>query len=168
MSNIILALDQSTRASGWSIFIDNKLKDYGSWSIEKNLSLEKRLLLIINNIQDIINKYNPNIIYIENIQLQKDESYNIGVDTFQKLAQLQGAIILLCSYNNIEYHLVYPSEWRKSCNFLKGNDKKRQSQKKIAQEYVRQQYNVDCTEDEADAICIGIHAISREEIFDWS
>lgn len=67
MNNIILALDQSTRASGWSIFIDNKLKDYGSWSIEKNLSLEKRLLLIINNIQDIINKYNPNIIYIENI-----------------------------------------------------------------------------------------------------
>ena len=39
----------------------------------------------------------------------------------------------LCVENEIDYKLVYPSEWRKECNFLKGNDLKRENQKKIAQ-----------------------------------
>lgn len=29
---IILALDQSTRISGWSIFEDKELKDFGHWA----------------------------------------------------------------------------------------------------------------------------------------
>jgi hypothetical protein len=46
---------------------------------------------------------------------------------------VQGALMALCVENEIDYKLVYPSEWRKECNFLKGNDLKRENQKKIAQ-----------------------------------
>ena len=76
------------------------------------------------------------------------------VATFQKLAQVQGALMALCVENEIDYKLVYPSEWRKECNFLKGNDLKRENQKKIAQQWVKDKYDMKCTQDEADAICI--------------
>lgn len=93
----------------------------------------------------------------------------MGVSTFQKLAQLQGAIILLCEELRIPYQIVYASEWRKSCDFLKGNDKHRNEQKKITQKWVKDTFGLQCTQDEADAICIGFHAtLSSEDFYDWS
>ena len=162
---IILALDQSTRISGWSVFEDKKLKDFGHWT-ETSDSIGKRILNISNHIKDLINKYDPDLVVFENIQLQ---NRNIGVDTFQKLAWVQGAIISVLEEWDVEYKIIYASEWRKSCDFLKGNDKHRNEQKKIAQQWVKDTYNLKCTQDEADAICIGVHAtLQSEEVYDWS
>lgn len=162
---IILALDQSTRISGWSVFEDKELKDFGHWT-ETSDSIGKRILNISNHIKDLINKYDPDLVVFENIQLQ---NHNIGVDTFQKLAWVQGAIISVLEEWDVEYKIIYASEWRKSCDFLKGNDKHRNEQKKIAQQWVKDTYNLKCTQDEADAICIGVHAILQsEEVYDWS
>ena len=162
---IILALDQSTRISGWSIFENKELKDFGHWT-ETSDSIGKRILNISNHIKDLINKYDPDLVVFENIQLQ---NRNIGVDTFQKLAWVQGAIISVLEEWDVEYKIIYASEWRKSCDFLKGNDKHRNEQKKIAQQWVKDTYNLKCTQDEADAICIGVHAtLQSEEVYDWS
>lgn len=162
---IILALDQSTRISGWSVFENKELKDFGHWT-ETSDSIGKRILNISNHIKDLINKYDPDLVVFENIQLQ---NRNIGVDTFQKLAWVQGAIISVLEEWDVEYKIIYASEWRKSCDFLKGNDKHRNEQKKIAQQWVKDTYNLKCTQDEADAICIGVHAtLQSEEVYDWS
>lgn len=162
---IILALDQSTRISGWSVFKDKKLKDFGHWT-ETSDQIGKRILNISNHIKDLINKYDPDLVVFENIQLQ---NRNVGVDTFQKLAWVQGAIISVLEEWDVEYKIIYASEWRKSCDFLKGNDKHRNEQKKIAQQWVKDTYNLKCTQDEADAICIGVHAtLQSEEVYDWS
>jgi Holliday junction resolvasome RuvABC endonuclease subunit len=75
---IILALDQSTRISGWSVFENKELKDFGHWT-ETSDSIGKRILNISNHIKDLINKYDPDLVVFENIQLQ---NRNIGVDTF--------------------------------------------------------------------------------------
>lgn len=74
----------------------------------------------------------------------------------------------LCNDMDVPFTLMYPSEWRKACNFLKGQDNKRDSQKKIAQQWVMDTYNKKCTQDEADAICIGYgyNNIKSEIIFD--
>ena len=61
----------------------------------------------------------------------------------------------MCNEMSMPFTLLYPSEWRKSCNFLKGNSAKRDAQKKIAQDWVLKTFNKKCTQDEADAICIG-------------
>ena len=156
---IILALDQSTRISGWSVFEDKELKDFGHWT-ETSDSIGKRILNISNHIKDLINKYDPDLVVFENIQLQ---NRNIGVDTFQKLAWVQGAIISVLEEWDVEYKIIYASEW------LKGSDKHRNEQKKIAQQWVKDTYNLKCTQDEADAICIGVHAtLQSEEVYDWS
>ena len=93
----------------------------------------------------------------------------LNVATFQKLAWVQGAIMELCNEMSIPFTLVYPSEWRKASNFLKGQSQSRDSQKKIAQQWVLNTYNKKCTQDESDAICIGwgyIHLEPEEIIFD--
>lgn len=148
MSKSILALDQSTRVSGWA-FYDGELVDFGHWE-NTHEDLAIRINKLCQQIQSKIDIYEPELIIIENIQMQHGD-----VQTFQKLAQVQGAIMNLCVENEIDYKLVYPSEWRKECNFLKGNDLKRENQKKIAQQWVKDTYGMKCTQDEADAICIG-------------
>jgi hypothetical protein len=50
--------------------------------------------------------------------------------------------------------LVRPSEWRSYCGINDG-DTHRDAKKKAAQAKVKIWYGIDCTEDEADAICIG-------------
>lgn len=66
---IILALDQSTRISGWAVFDNSQLKSFGHWS-ETSEDIGKRFLNIKNNIKQKIEQYQPDKIIFENIQLQ--------------------------------------------------------------------------------------------------
>jgi len=50
-----------------------------------------------------------------------------NVATFQKLAQVQGAILQTILSLNLNYQIIKPSEWRAECHFLKGNDKHREN-----------------------------------------
>lgn len=152
----ILALDQSTRVSGWAFFDENKLISFGHWT-NAHEDLAVRIFNLCEQIKSKIIELKPDLIVIENIQLEHG-----NVQTFQKLAQVQGAIMFLVASFNIKYEFVYPSEWRKSCQFLKGNAKDRDNQKKIAQSWVQETYNKKCTQDEADAICIGYSKMKEQ------
>ena len=81
-----------------------------------------------------------------------------NVSTFQSLAQLQGALIETAYREGIAFQFLRPTEWRAICHFLKGKDNHREEQKKIAQKWVADTYGKKCTQDEADAICIGYAA----------
>lgn len=144
----ILALDQATRDSGWSVFVEGQLINFGHWSFTyENLSI--RIFQLCQEVKKKIEEYHPDMVIIENIQLQQN------VEMFQKLAWVQGALMTVCNEMKVPHKLVYPSEWRKNCSFLKGNDKHRENQKKIAQQWVMETFNKKCTQDESDAICIG-------------
>lgn len=41
-------------------------------------------------------------------------------------------MMMTAQAHGIEAKLIYPSEWRAKCNFLKGEDKHRDNQKRIA------------------------------------
>lgn len=153
----ILALDQSSRTSGYSVFQDDSLIDYGHWTFSDN-DIAVRIHSLCQQIQKKIDQYKPDIIVFENIALERGD-----VLTFQKLAQVQGAIMLQCKLNKLGYKCIPVATWRAKCHHLKGNGKNRDTQKKIAQEWVKQKFNKICTEDEADAICIGYsETISQE------
>lgn len=155
MSKIILALDQATRDSGWSVFDNGKLIDFGHWSFSDD-DVAMRINRLCQEIEKKIDEYEPNLVAIENIQLQQN------IEMFQKLAWVQGALMCTCITKNVPYQLIRPSEWRAICDFLKENDKHRDNQKKIAQEWVLTTFQKKCTQDEADAICIG-YALSKQE-----
>ena len=62
-------------------------------------------------------------------------------------------------------HTAVPSTSWKSTLGIKGKD--RPEQKRNAQAYVLQTYNLKPTQDECDAICIGTHYMKSKD-FDWS
>ena len=76
------------------------------------------------------------------------------VKTFQTLANLQGVLIDTAFEASIDHDLVRPSEWRSYCGINDG-DTHRNAKKIAAQAKVKVWYDLNCSEDEADAICIG-------------
>lgn len=149
---VILALDQATQTSGWSVWVDGNLTDFGKFTFD-DADIHKRIHKVCAQIEILILQHHPDKVVLEDIQMQVN-----NVSTFQKLAWLQGAIIESCWKINMPVELSRPSEWRAACNLLKGQDKHRENQKKIAQQWVMNQFGKKCTQDEADAICIGYAA----------
>ena len=149
-----LAFDQATITSGWSLYDGEELKGYGHWTSQGSKSTE-RIALTKYWFISMIQKYKPDMVILEDIQLQKfNVNGNEGdaVLTFKKLAHLQGVLKNYCFENGIPYEVVSPSTWR-SYSEIKGktkSDKKRNAQLKV-----ESLYDIKSTQDEADAILIG-------------
>lgn len=149
----ILALDQATKTSGFSIFDENKLVKYGILTVNyKEKSPIERIKQMQSKVEELINKCNPDFVVFENVQFQNNFA------TFQQLSQLQGAIMALLFKLDIGFYIVEPLAW-KSCCGIKG--RKREEQKQNTREFVNLQYNINVSEDEADAIGIGVWAIKN-------
>ena len=164
MANL-LALDQSSRISGYAIFQEGKLIKWGKIVVEDN-DIGLRLVKIRKEVENLITTYNINEVIIEDIQLQGNVTNN--VQTFKTLAEVFGVIYELVTELNIKNSAVLASYW-KSTLWIKG--KTRPEQKRNAQEFIQKTYNIKPTQDECDAICIGchhlIHKVSNDS-FDWS
>lgn len=158
----LLALDQASRTTGYAVFEDNKLIAYGKFTYEDE-DMGIRLFNIRSHIEKIISSYGIDMVILEDIQLQNNVSNN--VHTFKVLAEVYGVVIELMSELKLPYHTVLAATWKSKLN-IKG--KTRPEQKKNAQFWVEQTYNVKPTQDESDAICIGSSYLIKEEVFDWS
>lgn len=146
----ILALDAATTVSGYSLYEDGKLIAYGTFSATAFDSTER-----INSVKcwlkEVCRSTDPDAIGIEQIQYQ----HNAGVKTFQTLANLQGVLLDFCyeHRDKIQYALVASSTWR---SFLGVNHASQRSvAKQMTQKYVGGVLGIKCSQDEADAICIG-------------
>lgn len=160
--NRILALDQSSRISGFAVFDNDQLVDYGKINLSNISDIGDRLIMIRRWIRDLIEKYEIDEVYFEDIQLQNNVANN--VQTFKILAEVFGVIHELLEEMSIPYTTVLAGTWKSTLG-IKG--KNRQEQKKNAQLYVQNIYNLKPTQDECDAICIGAHA-TKSRGFDWS
>lgn len=85
------------------------------------------------------------------------------------MAEVFGIIYELSVELKIPHTAVMSSSWKSTLG-IKG--KTRPEQKRNAQAYVLNTYKIKCTQDEADAICIGSHIIQQSDPkiagFDWS
>lgn len=162
----LLALDQSSRVTGWAVFEGNKLIKYGHFTISDD-DIGVRLSLIRSKVAGLIDEYKINKLVFEDIQMQSTNN----VKVFKILAEVFGVIYELATELQIPNSAVLASTWRSG---LKLNDaSKRSNQKQHAKDYVKQTYGVTPIEDECDAICIGTYAIgapaaaSNIEGFNW-
>ena len=146
----ILAFDQASITSGWSVFDDEELVKFGHWESEGSHSTE-RIMKTKHWVANMIQVWKPDLVVFEDIQLQV---FNGGeqVVTFKKLAHLQGVLKNYCYENGKIYKIVPPATWR-AFNEVKG--KTRIDKKKSAQLIVKNLYDVNVTQDEADAVLIG-------------
>lgn len=158
-----LALDQSTRINGWSIYDNNKLIKYGIFTSNYNNEIE-RDTEIKNWLINIVNTWKPDCIGLEGIQYQQ----NMGVTTFETLARLQGILMNTCYELNIPYIICPTNTWRHYCG-VKG--KSRIDKKRSMQMLVKQWFDITISDDEADAIGIGKYVSEKlnkqVEIYNW-
>lgn len=155
---IYLAFDQASETSGYSIYHNRELMVHGKFKCEGPFF--ERLLQVndeFDKLYENLAKKNPDEkikVILEDIQQQRN------VLTFKRLAQLQGSMISkILVTTGEEPELVGASQW-KSFNKVKG--KARQEQKRNAQAKVKELYNLDVTQDEADAILLGRYASHKE------
>lgn len=149
----VIGLDAATSITGYSIYDDGDLVSYGTYKVDKELSAEKRINEVKKWLIAAINEWEPNFVGLEAIQLQQYGNNQYQVETYRVLANLQGVLIDTLFEQSIDHDLVSVNTWRNYCNV--GDGKGRENKKKQAQEKVKLWYGQDCTQDEADAICIG-------------
>ena len=157
-TNRVLALDAATGITGYALFDDDTLIYYGTFKADKDLPADARINSVKQWLITALNEWQPDNVGIENIQLQSLGKNGIyQVETYRTLANLQGVLLDTLFEKQIPYELFYASQWRKYCGISEGAAA-RENKKKQAQEKVYQWYQQQCTQDEADAICIGKYA----------
>lgn len=152
---ILLALDQSSKITGYAIFNDKELIEHNIINLSSIDDVGKRLNRLRETVEQLIIDYSVDKVAFEDIQLQSTVGNN--VKTFKVLAEVFGVIHELCTHRGISYEIVPSVTW-KSALGIKG--KTRPEQKREAAKYVSAAYNKAPTQDECDAICIGTYAAS--------
>ena len=147
MSNI-LALDQATRTTGWSVFQEDQLIASGTFTFEDD-DFALRLVKIRNKVISLTEQYGINKILLEDIQLQGQSN---NVESYRQLADVRGVLCELAREMNIPHEIIHSQTW-KSVLDIKGRD--RATQKRNAQAFVLATYGKKVSQDESDSICIG-------------
>lgn len=147
----VLALDLSTKNSGWSIFENKNLIDSGCISASSTNMLN-RIEKIIKELRIIFDKYKPDNIIVEEV-LPEDVKHNQTV--FKALMYLQAAVALEFNKDGKKLEFFVSSEWRKICGIHTGRGITRDTVKAADIKFVKDNYNLDVNDDIADAICIG-------------
>lgn len=131
-----------------------------------------RLWKIRQKVEELYNKYLPDRIVYEDIQLQQGAVNNVV--TFKSLAEVFGIIYEYATELGVDNEAILSGTWRKGLG-IAGN--KRDIQKDNAKKWVLDNCGMRVVEDEADAICIGAYAAgirtkkqekSVLKDFDWS
>lgn len=151
----VLALDQATRVTGYSIYDNQQYVASGVFKTNFDNEIQRNNQMR-NWLINMDNQWNPDIIAIEDIQLQENVgSAAMGVTTYKVLAHLQGVLIETIFELGKQSMVCSPATWRAFCK-VKGRtrtDKKR-SMELIAQQLI----NETVSDDQADAIGIGLYA----------
>lgn len=153
---ILLALDQSSRTSGFAVFQNNELIDSGTFSLKSD-DIGQRLVAYRKQLEILIEKYDIDEVAFEDIQMQ-DQINN--VQTFKILAEIFGVTQEYLTEQKYFYHIVSSNTWKSKLG-IKG--KTRPEQKKNAQEWVFNTYNKKVSQDESDAICLGASIINEKK-----
>lgn len=154
----ILAFDQSTKITGYSIFNDNQYVDSGVIDFSKNTNTEGRSKQMGLAICKKIEEVKPDMVIIEEVAMQSNPK------TLKLLARVQGIAIGFAAAHNVSLQILEPSKWRSELSFQQGPKVKREVLKQQSMDYVKEHFGFEnFSEDRCEAICINVAA---QKIFD--
>lgn len=177
----IIGIDQSSSATGVSLFVDGKLADYTLIKPKSSKKAESvavdyaphltaitmpeadygltllRISAIVDEIEKILITTSPDVVYFEEI-------FNASnIAGFRSLARLQGFIAHTCWKLGIRYVIVEENKWINSIATY-GRDVKRPERKADIMRRMNDLYGLDINVDDvSDAIAIGTYALKAEK-----
>ena len=146
----LLALDTSTTCTGYAVFENGKLSDYGSFDFDSKTPSDIRFEQMIETIYKKIDELNPQIVVTELTSVARN------VKTQRDLTMVLGAIWGKCVLTGAYYHSFRASEWRKLVDSGK-KPRKREELKKWSIDKVNTFLKTEINNDNiSDAILIGM------------
>ncbi|PMQ02355.1 MAG: crossover junction endodeoxyribonuclease RuvC [Dictyoglomus sp. NZ13-RE01] len=148
---LILGIDPGTATIGYGLvdFNNKKLKivDYGVLTTPKEWVVEKRLNYVYMEISNILEKYNPDVVVMENVYFYKNTKTAINV------AQAQGVIMLSTYQHNIKLQTFTPLEVKQT---IVGYGRATKEQMQIMVKELLQLEEIPKPDDAADALALCI------------
>ena len=155
----VLAFDQSTKVSAYSVFIDGQYVECGCIDLHNMKDTSERVRAMGVELCKVIENYNPDKVVMEEVAQQSNPL------TLKLLARIQGVIIGFCAAHNINTYIIEPSKWRSMLEFKQGAGVKRVELKEQAIQHVKYVYNLDLSEDCCESMCINEAA---HKIYKWA
>ena len=121
MSNL-LAIDQASVTSGYAIFKDGKLVDYGKFTFNDDVIAE-RLVKIRAKVLELIAEHDIDEVAFEDIQMQGNVANN--VQTFKVLSEVFGVISETLQEKKMKYTVVMSGTWKSTLG-IKGRTRPEQ------------------------------------------
>ena len=146
-----VSVDSSTKLSGLCLFVNGKYKEHILIDHHTIKDTDERINEMIKDIVKQLQSWNPDIVWIEHPQ-----GHGRNVSMVGKLSEILGAVRCWCVCKKREYHEINPSEWRKWLPDYSQGGKARAELKKDSIAYVKEHLGLDCSDDEADSICVGL------------
>lgn len=150
----LLALDTSTTSTGYALYVDGKLKDYGSLDFDQKTASDVRFEQMINAIYKKIDEVKPQIVVTELTSVTRNAK------TQRNLTMVLGAVWGKCLLTDAYYHSFRASEWRKLVDSGK-KPRKREELKKWSIDKVNSILKTEINTDNiSDAVLIGMAYIN--------
>lgn len=147
----VLALDLSTKSTGYAVFEDKILTNHGCLVSTHDNALD-RIEEIITQLKIAVDLSTIDKVIVED-PIPAEVGHNQNV--YKKLIYMQGAVALTLNQFGISLEFYTSSEWRKKCGIQTGRGIRRDTLKAADIAFVKRTYNLDVNDDEADAIGIG-------------
>ena len=156
MSKIILGIDPGIADTGWGVIEKmpgGKMKclAYGSIKTKAGTKLVDRLLILKNNLEKIINKYQPNIVGVEEL------FFCNNAKTALIVGQARGVVLLTISLNKLGLVEFTPLQVKQAVSSY-GQANKKQVQKMV--KLLLNLKEIPKPDDAADALAVAICAFN--------
>lgn len=129
--DVVLGLDMSSKKSGYALFINKKLFDYGLWELDsdKETDWRKRIAYMANCVGRYCETHNVTKIYAEDVPPTLDNSQTVKV-----LSALQGMLIACAVLHNIDIQFIPVKTWKQKIGINLASSKENNACKKRIKE----------------------------------
>lgn len=145
---IVIGIDASSNKTGIAIFQDKQYVEHTLIDLHKIKNAGERIPKMMIAICDYISKHTVDKIVME------ESMMTTNISTVKMLSSIAGAVMYYAASHNIEFQLDLPSAWRKRVGLTQGRSVKRDVLKAEAIAAVKQEYGMDVSDDESEAILI--------------
>ena len=150
----MVAIDSSTKKTSLAVFDNGNYQTVHLIDCSNLNDMIDRFETMAKLIYDFLENNKPYIIYMEETVVERNAS------TQRFLTRLQGVVFAYCMKNDCEFNTIRPTEWRKLVGIEQGK-KRREVLKKEAIDLVLKEFGITVTDDEAEAILIGLAILNK-------
>lgn len=148
----LLSLDTSTTTTGYSVFVNAEYDESGILSTAK---ANDKFNVMAIGIIDLMNNIRPDIIVIEQVNVSRN------MVATRKLCALVGVVHGWAIEHGVDCYEIGPTEWRGQIG-IQSKGRTRNEFKALSKAYAEEKIGIkDITDDESDAVCIGLAYIKK-------